>query len=81
MTDRTICVEEECDNIVENDRVERIEAPVEGTGEWVETGEVDEYGPITEWTGEWETVHYGVCADCREREQRLIEELEQLVTE
>ncbi len=41
-------------------------------------GEVDdEFGlEITEWTGEWKTVHYGLYAECQEQDQRLIEELE-----
>jgi len=80
MADRTICVEDECDNVVESDRVEQIEAPVEETGEWVETGEVDnKFGlEVTEWTGEWETVNYGLCVECEERDQRLIKDLEQL---
>jgi len=83
MADRTICVEDECDNIVAKDQLEQVEAPVEETGEWIETGEIDdELGlEVTEWTGEWKTIHYGVCADCRERDQRLLEELERLSAE
>lgn len=76
MTKRPTCVEDECDNTVESDQVELIDVPVEDTGEWVETGETtDDYGEITEWTGEWQTIQYGICAACREREQQLFEEL------
>jgi len=77
MTGQPLCAEDDCHNPVEDNRIEWIEVPVEGIGQWIETGETDEeYGlELTEWTGEWETVHAGICAECHEREQRLFEEL------
>ena len=52
--------------------------PLEGTDEWVGTGERDEeFGlEITDWTGDWQSINVGDCVECHEREQALLAELD-----
>lgn len=78
MSNQWTCVEDECSNVVADERVRLKKLPVEGTGRWVTTGEEDdELGlEITEWTGERELVNVAICAECYEREQALIAQLE-----
>ena len=42
MTEQPVCGADDCENSIAEDRVELVEVPVEGTGEWIETGERDE---------------------------------------
>ena len=55
MIEQPVCSADDCDAIIPDDLVELVEVPVEGTGEWIDTGERDEeFGlEITEWTGDW----------------------------
>ena len=39
MTEQPVCSADNCETILPDDRVELVEAPIEGTGEWIETGE------------------------------------------
>lgn len=78
MADHPTCAADGCDTVLERDQIEVFDVPVESTDEWVDTGESDEYGEIREWTGDWQTIEYGVCEACQERDQQLLEELEQL---
>jgi len=78
MVDQLVCGADDCENSIAEDRVELVELPVDGTGEWIDTGERDEeLGlEVTEWTGEWETVNVADCVECHEREQELLAELD-----
>lgn len=68
------CGEDECSNIVVDERVKLEELPIEGTGEYD-----DEFGlEITEWTSERESITVAICAACYERERELIVQLEAL---
>jgi len=52
--------------------------PVEGTGEWIETGEHDEeFGlEITDWTGDWQIINVGDCAECQHQQEALLAKLD-----
>lgn len=72
------CVEDHCTNTVEDDRIEFEEVPDDDTGEWVPTGEVDEYGEVAEWTGERKEVQVAVCQECHDRDEYMLNELRKL---
>ena len=57
---------------------ELVEVPIEGTGEWIETGEHDEeFGlEITEWAGDWQTINIGDCAECQHQQEALLAEFD-----
>ena len=67
MVDQLVCGADDCENSIADDRVELVELPVDGTGEWVGTGERDEeFGlEITEWTGDWQPINVGDCVECQ----------------
>ena len=77
MTEQPICSADDCETTIPDDRVELAEVPVEGTGEWVGTGERDEeFGlEITEWTGDWQPINVGDCVECQHQQEALLAEL------
>ena len=54
ITDQSVCSADDYETTIPDDRVELVEVPLEGTDEWIETGEHDEeFGlEITDWTGD-----------------------------
>ena len=74
MTEQPVCSADDCETIIPDDRVEL----VEGTGEWIETGEHDEESglEITDWTGDWQTINVGDCAECQHQQEAFLAEFD-----
>ena len=78
MTEQPVCSADDCETIIPDDRVELVEVPVEGTGEWIETGEHDEeFGlEITDWTDDWQTINVGDCVEYQHQQEAFLAEFD-----
>ena len=78
ITDQSVCSADDYETTIPDDQVELVEVPVEGTGEWIETGERDEeFGlEITEWTGDWQIINVGGCVECQHQQEALLAKLD-----